>query len=104
MSFVHLCVHSNFSMLAGTRPVEDLVRAAAAAGMPAVALTDTDGMYAVVPFQRACGEAGLWPIHGVELTGALDVPGQSRAAGGHSLVRVTLLARTRDGYGELSRV
>jgi len=77
-------------MLAGTRPVEDLARAAAAAGMPALALTDTDGMYAVVPFERACGEAGIRPIHGVELTGDIG--------------RITLLARTREGYGELCRI
>ena len=112
MSFVHLRVHSNFSMLAGTRAVEDLVRAAAAAGMPALALTDTDGMYAVVPFARACDEAGIQPIHGVELTGALDAPGDSRAPrgtrtsapDGRSFGRVTLLARTREGYGELCRL
>ncbi len=112
MSFVHLRVHSNFSMLAGTRPVEDLARAAAAAGMPALALADTDGMYAVVPFERACEAAGIRPIHGVELTGALDAPGESCAArvtrtnapGGRSIGRVTLFARTRDGYGELCRL
>ncbi|MCX5753727.1 MAG: DNA polymerase III subunit alpha [Candidatus Krumholzibacteria bacterium] len=104
MSFVHLRVHSNFSMLAGTRPVEDLARAAAEAGMPALALTDTDGMYAVVPFQRACEEAGIRPIHGVELTGALDAPGESRSPGSRSVGRVTLLARTREGYGELCRL
>ena len=102
MSFVHLRVHSNFSMLAGTRTVEDLVRAAARAGMPAIALTDTDGMYAVVPFQRACEEAGVQPVYGVELTGPLDAPGDSRAPG--PIGRVTLLARTREGYGELCRL
>jgi error-prone DNA polymerase len=96
-------------MLAGTRPVEDLARAAAAAGMPALALTDTDGMYAVVPFQRACEEAGIRPIHGVELTGALDAPGDLRGPGGPparggDIGRVTLLARTREGYGELCRL
>jgi error-prone DNA polymerase len=90
VSFVHLRAHSNFSMLAGTRPVEDLARAAAAAGMPALALADTDGMYAVVPFERACEAAGIQPIHGVELTGDIG--------------RVTLLARTREGYGELCRL
>ncbi len=68
MSFAHLRVHSCFSMLAGTRRVEDLVRAAAAAGMPAIALADTDGMHAVVPFQRACAEAGVEPLYGVEIT------------------------------------
>ena len=88
-------------MLAGTRPVEDLVRAAAQAGMPALALTDTDGMFAVVPFQRACKEAGIRPIYGVELTGSW----RERAEGtGSASVRVTLLARTRAGYGDLCRI
>lgn len=105
MSFVHLRVHSNFSMLAGTRPVEDLVRAAAGAGMPAVALTDVDGMYAVVPFQKACKASGIRPIHGVELAGALDAPRDSRGgAPSGPAGRVTLLARTREGYGELCRL
>jgi DNA-directed DNA polymerase III PolC len=123
MSFVHLRVHSNFSMLAGTRPVEDLVRAAAASGMPALAVTDTDGMFAVVPFQRACKEAGIQPIYGVELmgewheraggaasaSGAENDQGPAQAmpqacAHGNGPVRVTLLARTRAGYGELCRI
>jgi error-prone DNA polymerase len=108
MSFVHLRVHSNFSMLAGTRPVEDLVRSAADAGMPALALTDTDGMVAVVPFQRACEEAGVQPIHGVELTGpwrGSPVEAAPRAApGAGEPARATLLARTREGYGELCRL
>ncbi len=77
-------------MLAGTRSVEDLARAAAAAGMPAIALADTDGMYAVVPFARACEEVGIQPVYGVELTGDIG--------------RVTLLARTREGYAELCRL
>ena len=66
--FVHLCVHSNFSFLAGTRPVEDLVAAAAACGMQALALTDTDALHAVVPFTTACREAGVRPIYGVQIT------------------------------------
>jgi len=92
MSFVHLRVHSNYSMLAGTAPVEELVEAAARMGMPALALTDTDGLYAVVPFQRACAKAGIWPVYGVELTGRDDE------------MRVTLLARNRRGYAEISRL
>ena len=104
MSFVHLRAHSNFSMLAGTRRVEELVRAAAEAGMPALALTDMDGMFAVVPFQRACEEAGIQPICGVDLTGPWGdgAPAAHRKAGGR-LARATLLARTREGYGELCR-
>lgn len=82
-------------MLAGTRRVEDLVHAAAEAGMPALALTDTDGLFAVVPFQRACEDAGIRPIYGVELTGPW---------GGTGNARVTLLARNGSGYSELCRL
>lgn len=96
MSIVHLRVHSNFSLLAGTRPVEDLVQAAAEAGMPALALTDTDGLYAAVPFQRACEEAGIRPIYGVELTGPWG--------GERGRAQAVLLARNREGYRELSRL
>jgi len=53
-SFTHLHVHSNFSMLAGTRKVEAFVAAAYACEMESLALTDTDAMHAVVPFTEAC--------------------------------------------------
>ena len=72
------------------------MKAAAAAGMPAIALTDTDGLYAAVPFRRACRESGVRPIYGVELTGPWD--GEAGAA------RAVLLARTIEGYREISRI
>ncbi len=88
-------------MLAGTGRVEDLVHAAAEGGMPALALTDTDGLFAVVPFQQACAEAGIKPVYGVELTG----PWEKVAAGPpDGEARVTFLARNGDGYGELCRL
>ena len=90
MSFVHLHVHSNFSMLAGTRPVEQLAEAAARAGMPALALTDTNGLYAVVPFQKACEEHGIQPLYGTELA--------------DETARAVLLARNRAGYTEISQL
>jgi error-prone DNA polymerase len=89
-SFVHLAVHSNFSLLAGTRPVEDLVAAAKLAGMPALALTDTNGLYAAVEFQRACGAAGIHPVFGVELR--------------HAGRRAVVLARDAAGYAEICRL
>lgn len=118
MSFVNLRVHSNFSMLAGTRPIGDLVRAAARFGMPAMALTDTDSMGAVVPFRRACEETGIQPIYGVEITERRNAPGTDRVdrkaknCRGYEAhpqqcrpaARAVLLARTRDGYGELCRL
>jgi DNA-directed DNA polymerase III PolC len=98
MSFVHLHVHSNFSMLAGTRPVEDLVETAARAGCPAMALTDTNGLYAVVPFQHACEEQGVRPVYGAEIAAPWESSGDA------SEVRALLLARNRAGYSEISRL
>lgn len=82
--------------------MEELAVAAAGAGMPALALTDTNGLFAVVPFQRACEKAGVRPIYGVELTGSLA---ERRGGGGECADgRATLLARNRAGYGELCRL
>jgi len=90
MNFVHLDAHSNFSLLEGTIPVEKLAAAAARAGMTAVALTDTNGMYAVVPFARACASHGIRPVFGAEIE--------------HGGRRAVALARDRAGYSELCRL
>src|SRR3990172_10497693 len=66
MSFVHLHVHSEYSMLDGLSHVQDLVAQAKALGMPALALTDHGVMHGVVEFYRAAREAGLRPIIGME--------------------------------------
>jgi len=50
MYFVHLHVHSNYSLLQGAFSVEELVQAAAQMGLPAVALTDTNGLYGAMFF------------------------------------------------------
>ncbi|HZP94791.1 MAG TPA: DNA polymerase III subunit alpha [Candidatus Limnocylindria bacterium] len=65
--FVELHAHSSFSFLDGASSVEDLVAAAKERGMDALALTDTNGLYGAVRFWNAANEAGLKPIHGVEL-------------------------------------
>ena len=90
LSFVHLNVHSNFSILSGTRPVEELVAAAKLAGMPVLALTDTDGLYAAVEFQMACRAADVHPVFGIELR--------------HRGRRAVLLARDAAGYAEICRI
>ncbi|MDX9972857.1 MAG: DNA polymerase III subunit alpha [FCB group bacterium] len=80
---IHLHVHSNYSLLEGAATVRQLIARAVEHGMPALALTDTDGLYAAVPFYTAAREAGIKPIVGAVLEGAV------------------LLARNREGYAEL---
>ena len=66
-SFVHLHVHSEYSLLDGAGRVKDLVRAAGEMGMPALALTDHGVMYGAVEFYQAARAAGVKPIIGCEV-------------------------------------
>ena len=65
-SFVHLHVHSEFSLLDGAARIKDLFATAAQAGMPALALTDHGVMFGALDFYLAGKEAGVKPILGVE--------------------------------------
>jgi DNA-directed DNA polymerase III PolC len=67
--FVHLHCHSHYSFLQGVASPEEIIAAAVEQKMPAVALTDTNGMYAAVGFYQTALKAGVKPIVGV----ALDV-------------------------------
>ena len=66
MSFVHLHVHSEYSMLDGLGRVKLLARRAKDLGMPALALTDHGVMYGAIEFFDACNDAGIKPIIGIE--------------------------------------
>ena len=66
-SFVHLHVHTEYSMLDGASRVDDLMRTAAAQGMPAMAMTDHGNMFGALDFYKAGLRHGVKPIIGVEL-------------------------------------
>ena len=65
--FVHLHTHSNFSFMDGACPLPALVARAAELGMPALALTDHQGLSGAVRFYKACKDAGIAPIVGAEV-------------------------------------
>ncbi|MBR6545817.1 MAG: DNA polymerase III subunit alpha [Clostridia bacterium] len=67
MGFVHLHLHSEYSLLDGAARISDIPAAAKAAGHGAVALTDHGVLYGAVAFYRACKEAGVKPIIGCEV-------------------------------------
>src|SRR5208282_3377126 len=73
--FVHLECHSHYSFLRGVNPPEEIIAAAAEQKMPTVALTDTNGMYAAIPFYQAARTAGVKPILGVVLDVELQIAG-----------------------------
>ena len=89
--YIELHCHSNYSFLDGASPPEDLAYRAAEMGMPALALTDHDGLYAAILFQKACREGGIKPLFGAELT----------LESGHHL---TLLVKNKTGYSNLCRL
>ena len=64
--FVHLHVHSEFSLLDGLSRIAEMTQRVADQGMPAMALTDHGAMYGVIPFYAAAKKAGIKPIIGLE--------------------------------------
>src|ERR1700716_1999907 len=71
--FVHLHCHSHYSFLRGVASPEEIVAAAVEQKMPAVALTDTNGLYAAVQFYKLAQEAKIKPIVGVTLDVAMHI-------------------------------
>jgi DNA polymerase-3 subunit alpha len=104
-SFVHLRVHSQYSILDGTASPAALVQKAVEMGMAAIALTDHGNLFGVVEFYKACKEAKIKPIVGCEFyvapqarTYKTKIPGQ-RA--GYNL---PLLAKNQQGYRHLCKL
>src|SRR6187200_409659 len=95
--FVHLDVRSCFSLKEGAYTPEQLVARAAALDMPAVALTDRDGLYGAARFVAACQREGIRPILGASLTVRASSPPPGDAS-------VVLLAEDATGYANLCRL
>ena len=100
-TFVHLDVRSYFSIKEGAFSPEALARRAGELGMPAVALTDRDGLYGVARFVQACEHEGVRPILGASLTirGSGTLPLGPLRDG-----RIVFLARDATGYANLCRL
>lgn len=99
--FVHLHLHSEYSLLDGACRIADIPRKAVAEGHHAVAITDHGVMYGAVAFYRACRAAGVKPIIGCEVYVAprsrFDREGRQDASGQHLI----LLVRNAEGYRNL---
>ena len=103
--FVHLHVHSSYSLLEGALPIARLAELAKADRQPAVALTDTNNMFGALEFSDKLAGAGIQPIIGCALS--LDCGDQENQlrpgglGGAQSLPRIVLLAATKAGYRNL---
>jgi DNA polymerase-3 subunit alpha len=117
-NFVHLHVHSEYSMLDGAARIGPLVAAAAEAGMPAIAVTDHGNMFGAYEFWQKATEAGIKPIIGTE---AYITPGTARGdksrirwgtstqssddvGGSGAYTHMTLLAENNEGMHNLFRL
>ncbi len=110
MSFVHLHLHTQYSLLDGANKIDRLVPRVSSAGMPAVAMTDHGNMFGTVEFYKTASKAGVKPIIGCEVYVA---PGDRRdrkrvvrgddheTAGNYHLI---LLAMNKLGYQNLCRL
>ncbi len=99
--FVHLHVHSEYSVLDGACRVKDIVAAACSYSMPAVALTDHGNMYGALEFYLAAKEAKVTPIIGMEAYVAASSRLEKGSGIQDSSHHLTLLATNLEGYKNL---
>ena len=95
--FVHLRVHSEYSLADGIVRTDDLIKTAARLEMPAVAVTDLANFFAVIKFYQAASQAGVKPIVGTDVW--LENP-----ADPHKPHRLVLLCQDKEGYRRLCRL
>ena len=100
-SFVHLHLHSQFSLLDGANRLGDVIDAAKAAEMPAVALTDHGNMFGAIDFYNRARRAGIKPIVGIE---AYTTPGDHREKNRGGNNHLVLLARNETGFRNLIKL
>ena len=101
--FVHLHIHSEFSLLDGANRIKDLPVRAKELGMKAMAITDHGVMYGVIDFYKACKKEGIKPIIGCEVYVAsrtrFDKEAQDK-----KYYHLILLAKNNKGYQNLSKL
>jgi len=100
--FVHLHLHTSYSLLDSTIKVKQAVKRAAKLGMPALAITDHSVMHGAINFYNACKSEGIKPIIGCEINTCKDRKEKSRNAGRMS--HLLLLAKNDAGYHNLARL
>jgi DNA polymerase-3 subunit alpha len=101
--FVHLHLHSQYSLLDGANRLDDVIAAAKAAGQPALALTDHGNLFGAIDFYDKAKKAGVRPIVGIEAyvaQGSHDTRDPARASSNH----LVLLARDRVGFQNLIKL
>lgn len=104
MSFVHLHVHTEYSLLDGLSKIDKLVARAKADGQPALGITDHGAMYGAVPFYNTVRKAGLKPIIGLEAYMSATSRFDKQKKMGDDSYHITLLAKNFKGYQNLMKL
>ncbi len=113
--FVHLHVHTEYSMLDGAARVDELVTEVANQGMPAIAITDHGNVFGAYEFNKKARAAGVKPIIGIEAYVAPESRfekkrvkwadgGEDDVSGGGAYTHMTLLAENNDGLSNLFKL
>ena len=102
--FVHLHVHSEFSLLDGLGRIPSIVARAKALGQPAIALTDHGNLHGLMDFYTTARKAGIKPIIGCEVYVAPRSMTDREPKVDDRPYHLTLLARDLDGYRNLLRL
>ncbi|MFL5145690.1 MAG: DNA polymerase III subunit alpha, partial [Microvirga sp.] len=104
VGFVHLHVHSSYSLLEGALKIADLAKLAAADRQPALALTDTDNLFGALEFSEKLAEKGIQPIAGMQLSVQFEAPDPAARVQQVQAANLVLLAQSEEGYGNLMRL
>ncbi|QQG43837.1 MAG: DNA polymerase III subunit alpha [Candidatus Roizmanbacteria bacterium] len=104
MSFVHLHVHTEYSMLDGMARISDVLKKAKNLGMPAVAITDHGALYGAFKFFIKAKEIGIKPIIGVEVYKAKNSRHDKQPGEHRDQYHLVLLAKNLTGYQNLLKI
>lgn len=100
-NFIHLHVHSHYSLLDGLAKIDDLIKRAKELEMPAIALTDHGNLYGAIEFYKKAKKAGIKPILGVELYVAPNGRLNKSPRVDELRYHITLLAKNNTGWKNL---
>ena len=105
MNFVHLHVHTEYSLLDGSNKIKEYVARVKELGMNSAAITDHGVMYGVIDFYREARAQGIKPILGCEVYVAPGSRFDKEAAGGEDrYYHLVLLAENNQGYQNLMKI
>src|SRR3989344_931321 len=102
--FVHLHVHTEYSLLDGLSKIPKLVSQAKIMGMDSLAITDHGGLYGAIKFYKECKKEGIRPIIGCEMYIAKGAMSEKSSGRDNEIFHLTVLAKDYEGYKNLMKL